>query len=404
MSLMSVVGLTKEFSFVASGGEKRVHRALDDVSFELQAGEVLGILGGNGAGKSTLLKILSRVIPPTSGHAVMRGRVGSLLEVGVGFHPDLTGRENIHMSAAVLGLKSREVRACFDEIVEFSGVGEFLETPVRVYSTGMYMRLAFAVAAHLQPEILLVDEVLAVGDANFQKKCLERLRKLGSDGQGVVFVSHNSSAVARLCTRALLLEHGKLVSEGPVPEVMARYLLAGSTCSGERRWRLEEDAPGDAVARLCAVRVRDASGPRAAVSVAEEFSVDLEFQVLVDEVTLFPSITIHNEWGTAVLWSTDVNCADHGMPRKAGFYAASVRIPRDLLAEGTMTVSVAMSSLAPRRDHFTAPEVLRFLVTDAEQGNGSRGAYTEYIDAVVRPKLDWSVRYDRLQPVSNTQP
>jgi ABC-type polysaccharide/polyol phosphate transport system ATPase subunit len=179
MTLMSVAGLTKRYPLMTRSGEKGAFLALDDVSFELAAGEVLGILGSNGAGKSTLLKILSRVIRPTSGRAVLRGRVGSLLEVGVGFHPDLTGRENVFLSAAILGLKDSEIRRCFDEIVDFSGVGAFLDAPVRVYSSGMYMRLAFAVAAHLQPDILLVDEVLAVGDAEFQKKCLERLRKLG---------------------------------------------------------------------------------------------------------------------------------------------------------------------------------------------------------------------------------
>jgi len=401
MTLVSVTGLTKRFPLVTRGGAKETFLALDNLNFELAAGEVLGILGGNGAGKSTLLKILSRIIPPTSGRAVLRGRVGSLLEVGVGFHPDLTGRENVFLSAAILGLKDREIRASFDEIVDFSGLEQFLETPVRVYSSGMYMRLAFAVAAHLQPEILLIDEVLAVGDANFQKKCLERLRKMGSDGQGVLFVSHNTSAVARLCTRAILLDHGKLVCQGAVADVMANYLLGDSTCPGERFWSIPE-APGDAVARLLSIRVRDQFGQtRSSLDVGEPFDIDMEFEVLVEDVTLFPSVTINNEWGTAVLWSTDSGTGDHGQPRQAGYYRASVRIPPDLLAEGTMTVTAAMTSLAPRQEHFCAADAVRFLAIDRVDGSTARGVYTDYINAVVRPRLDWCVEYDPAAPVSS---
>ncbi|MGD0731348.1 MAG: ABC transporter ATP-binding protein [Terracidiphilus sp.] len=402
MTLMSVTGLTKRYPLVTRSGEKDSFLALNDVGFELAAGEVLGILGSNGAGKSTLLKILSRVIRPTAGRAVLRGRVGSLLEVGVGFHPDLTGRENVFLSAAILGLKNREICACFDEIVEFSGIGAFLDSPVRVYSSGMYMRLAFAVAAHVQPDILLVDEVLAVGDAEFQKKCLERLRKLGRDGQGVVFVSHNTVAIARLCSRAILLEHGKLVNEGAVGDVMATYLLRDTTCAGERRWDSLADAPGDDVARLIRIRVRDEAGEtRTNVSVDEPFDIDMEFKVFAEDVIVFPSITINNEWGTAVLWSTDSGTVSHGRPRRPGFYCASVRIPRDLLAEGTMTVSAAMTSLAPKRDHFNAPDAVRFLVTEGADGSTARGVYTDYINAVVRPKLDWDVRYDPATPVTD---
>jgi lipopolysaccharide transport system ATP-binding protein len=400
MTLISVTGLTKQFPFTGRGGAKETLLALDNLSFELAAGEVVGVLGGNGAGKSTLLKILARIIQPTSGRAVLRGRVGSLLEVGVGFHPDLTGRENVYLSAAILGLKDREIRACFDEIVDFSGMEQFLETPVRVYSSGMFMRLAFAVAAHLRPDILLIDEVLAVGDASFQKKCLERLRRMGSEGQGVLFVSHNTSAVARLCSRAILLDHGKLVSQGAVPDVMATYLLGDSTSPGERSWEFET-APGDAVARLLRVRVCDEYGQtRSSIDAGDCFDIEMEFEVLAEDVTLFPSITINNEWGTAVLWSTDSGTASHGHPRRAGFYRAAVRIPRDLLAEGKMTVTAAMTSLSPRQEHFSAADAVRFLVTDYADGSSARGVYTDYINAVVRPRLDWCVEFDPAAPVS----
>jgi lipopolysaccharide transport system ATP-binding protein len=405
MKLISVAGLTKRFELVNRDGAREAFLGLDDVSFDVATGEVLGILGANGAGKSTLLKILSRVIRPTSGRATLRGRVGSLLEVGVGFHPDLTGRENVFLSAAILGLKDREIRSSFDEIVDFSGVEAFLETPVRCYSSGMYMRLAFAVAAHLQPEILLIDEVLAVGDVKFQKKCLERLSKLGRDGQSVLFVSHSTSAVARLCTRAILLDRGKLVSEGAVADVMAAYLLGDSSHPGERRWDSRGGAPGDVVARLLRVRVRNESGEtRSTISVNESFLIDIEFEVLTDEMTLFPSITINNEWGAAVLWSTDSGAGSHGLPRRAGYYGASVGIPNDLLAEGTMTVTVAMTSLSPQKEHFCAADAVRFLVTDRVDGSSSRGSFTGYINGAVRPKLAWHVEYDPVAPISGCLP
>jgi lipopolysaccharide transport system ATP-binding protein len=218
----------------------------------------------------------------------------------------------------------------------------------------------------------------------------------------VVFVSHNTVAIARLCNRAILLDHGKLVSQGAVADVMSTYLLGDTTCAGERFWDFTEDAPGDDVARLIRIRVRDQSGrTRTNVSVDEPFDIDMEFEVFSKDVILFPSVTVSNEWGTAVLWSTDSGTASHGRPRSPGFYCASVRIPRDLLAEGTMTVSAAMTSLAPKEDHFNASDAVRFLVTDGVDGSTARGLYTDYINSVVRPKLDWSVRYDPAAPISD---
>src|SRR3954454_4851646 len=201
--------------------------ALQDVSFDLRRGEVLGLIGPNGAGKSTLLKVLSRITEPTSGEVRIQGRVGSLLEVGTGFHPELTGRENIFLDGTILGMRKTEIVTRFDEIVEFSGVSRFLDTPVKRYSSGMQVRLAFAVAAHLQPEILLVDEVLAVGDAEFQAKCLGKMQDVTREGRTIIFVSHNLAAVRSLCTRALLLEKGGLVFDGPTEEAVARYVGRG---------------------------------------------------------------------------------------------------------------------------------------------------------------------------------
>ena len=230
--------------------------ALKQVSFEIKEGELVGIIGRNGAGKSTLLKILSRITEPTTGFAEIRGRVGSLLEVGTGFHAELTGRENIYLNGAILGMKKAEIDQKFDEIVAFAEVDKFIDTPVKHYSTGMYLRLAFAVAAHLEPEILIVDEVLAVGDANFQKKCLNKMDTVGKQGRTVLFVSHNMMAITRLCERAILLEDGKVLADGPAHEVVSEYMNSGLRIGPVREWAERMKAPGGAVVRLLAVRVR----------------------------------------------------------------------------------------------------------------------------------------------------
>ncbi|HUF37878.1 MAG TPA: polysaccharide ABC transporter ATP-binding protein, partial [Anaerolineales bacterium] len=234
--------------------------ALDDVSFTVERGQVLGVIGRNGAGKSTLLKILSRVTEPTRGEVEIKGRVGSLLEVGTGFHPELTGRENIALNGAILGMKRAEIDRKFDEIVAFSGVEQFIDTPVKRYSSGMYLRLAFAVAAHLEPEILVVDEVLAVGDAEFQRKCLGKMDDVAQEGRTVLFVSHNMSAILQLTRESILLEGGKLSLRGPSTEVVDHYLSAGFSQSGERAWAPAE-IPADA-APFCpvALRVRNPAG------------------------------------------------------------------------------------------------------------------------------------------------
>jgi len=229
--------------------------ALRDINFEIQEGEVVGIIGRNGAGKSTLLRILSRVTEPTTGRVKLRGRVGSLLEVGTGFHPELTGRENIFLNGAILGMKKAEIVRKFDEIVAFAEIEKFIDTPVKRYSTGMYLRLAFAVAAHLEPDVLLVDEVLAVGDASFQRKCLDKMKVVGEDGRTVLFVSHNMPAVTRLCERIILLDEGRVVADGPAHKVASLYLQSGLGTMAVREWKDRTKAPGNEIVRLCAVRV-----------------------------------------------------------------------------------------------------------------------------------------------------
>ena len=217
--------------------------ALQDVSFEVRHGEVVGIIGRNGAGKSTLLKILSRITEPTEGYADIHGRVGSLLEVGTGFHPELTGRENIYLNGSILGMRKGEIDCKFDEIVAFAEVERFIDTPVKHYSSGMYLRLAFAVAAYLEPEILLVDEVLAVGDARFQKKCLNKMQDVGQHGRTVLFVSHNMPAITRLCERVILLDEGRVLQDGPSYQVVRTYLNSGLGTSAAREWSDPAKAP-----------------------------------------------------------------------------------------------------------------------------------------------------------------
>jgi lipopolysaccharide transport system ATP-binding protein len=255
--------------------EKKTIWALRDVSIEVHAGEVVGIIGRNGAGKSTLLKILSRITEPTSGYVELEGRVGSLLEVGSGFHQDLTGRENVYLYGAILGMRRSEVKRKFDEIVSFAEVDEFLDTPVKRYSSGMYMRLAFAVAAHLEPEILLVDEVLAVGDLAFQRKCLGKMENVARGGRTVVFVSHNIAAVTSLCDRTYLLENGQVERAGPTKDVIQHYVT--STEVAETRPLAERhDRGGDGSARLTSLRLEDADG-RGAISCGSGLKITLDY-------------------------------------------------------------------------------------------------------------------------------
>ena len=251
----------RKFGRKASDGGGSTFWALRNVSFEVAEGEVVGIIGRNGAGKSTLLKILSRITSPTEGHVEVRGRVGSLLEVGTGFHPELTGRENIFLSGAVIGMRRSEITKQLDQIVEFAGVDKFLETPIKRYSSGMYVRLAFAVAAHLEADVLLVDEVLAVGDAEFQKKCLRRMAEIGATGRTVLFISHSMQSLLRLCPRIILLDQGGVVADGAAHDVVRTYLEKGLATSTERSWAAPTNAPGDDVVRLKAVRVRTEAGP-----------------------------------------------------------------------------------------------------------------------------------------------
>lgn len=377
-----------------SRDEKRDFWALKDVSFEISVGETVGIIGRNGAGKSTMLKILARITPPTSGHGETRGRVGSLLEVGTGFHPELTGRENIMLSAAIMGMRRQEVLARFDEIVEFSGLAKFLDTPVKRYSSGMYMRLAFSVAAHLEPEILLVDEVLAVGDADFQKKCLGRMEELSGTGRTVVFVSHSMPSVLRLCPRVLLLDGGHLTADGRGVQVVEEYMGRGSGGTA-REWPDMATAPGDDRVKLRSVRVIDERGePTPEIDIREPVFVEVEYWNLSDDPTFRPFANVHffNGGGTYLFVSSDGSNHDWRKRRRSrGLVRARCRIPGNFLAEGAVIVTAAVTSLLPTVVHAIENDAVAFHVMDQSGANDARGGWVGDIPGVVRPVLDWEV-------------
>jgi lipopolysaccharide transport system ATP-binding protein len=368
--------------------------ALKHVSFEIKQGELVGIIGRNGAGKSTLLKILSRITEPTSGYAEIRGRVGSLLEVGTGFHHELTGRENIYLNGAILGMKKAEIERRFDEIVAFAEVDKFIDTPVKHYSTGMYLRLAFAVAAHLEPEILIVDEVLAVGDANFQRKCLNKMDTVGKQGRTVLFVSHNMMAITRLCERAILLEDGQVIADGPSHKVISEYVSSGVGVGPMREWPNPIKAPGGGVARLLAVRVRTAEGKISdVIDIREPLKVEMEYEVITPGYRLMPHFAFSNEEGIYAFSAHDVDPAWRGRARPAGRYLSAVWIPGHLLTEGIMFVAAGVQTIDPVIRQFFEANAVSFQVVESQNGDGARGEYGGRIMGVVRPLLKWTTEY-----------
>lgn len=368
--------------------------ALKGLSFEVHRGEVLGIIGRNGAGKSTVLKILSRVTAPTSGEVRVRGRIASLLEVGTGFHPELTGRENIFLNGAILGMRKADTARKFDEIVAFSEVEEYIDTPVKRYSSGMYVRLAFAVAAHLEPEILIVDEVLSVGDAIFQKKCLGKLGSLAGEGRTVLFVSHNMPAVNRLCTRALLLDHGTAVEDGPVGEITSRYLQSGQSAPAEKQWPDGDSAPQSSAVRLVSVRVRDRQGQtRNRVDIREEVGVEIEYDVKAAAV-LTPGIHVYDSQDAYVFAANDSYYPEWGeAARKVGRWKSTCWIPGNLLAEGTYAADITFKTAATARKHFAANRAVSFYVFEGPGGPTARGAFAGELGGAVRPLLEWTGEY-----------
>lgn len=369
--------------------------ALRGATFEIAQGERVGIIGRNGAGKSTLLKLLARITTPTEGRGEIRGRVGSLLEVGTGFHPELTGRDNIALSGALLGMSRSEIRGKVDEIVAFAGIERFLDTPVKRYSSGMYLRLAFSVAAHLEPDILLVDEVLAVGDADFQKKCLGRMEQIGESGRTVLFVSHSMSSVLRLCDRVILLDAGGVVADGSAQHVIRAYLDSGLGSAAEREWASPHEAPGDDVVRLKSVRVWSEGKVTEEVDIRRPIEIEVEYwHVRPHGGDSHPYVNLHffDEAGILLFISADsVNLRWRRQHRKAGLVRARCRIPGNLLAEGQIFVLAAISTLRPTTIHVQVPDAVAFHVVDRSEGDGARADWVNEYPGVMRPMLDWTI-------------
>lgn len=343
-SLPAEVPIASRVPTGREGPEPNSFWGLKDVSFTVNPGDVVGIVGRNGAGKSTLLKILSRITEPTSGRAILRGRVVSLLEVGTGFHQELSGRENIFLNGTILGMKRAEIAAKFDEIVAFAEVGPFLDTPVKRYSSGMYVRLAFAVAAHLEPEILVIDEVLAVGDAAFQKKCLGKMSDVARAGRTVLFVSHNMQALQSLCGRAVHLENGRVAGIGTAEAVVAEYMARGSSTTGEKRWPLES-APGDEFCKLTALRVvTDATGNGSVLPSKRDVAIDMEFTAKQQNQGLCVGFDLTNSEGVTVLRSYQTDGASETWPKvREGKNHWRCLIPAGLLNGGVYFICPRIS-------------------------------------------------------------
>lgn len=363
--------------------------ALKDLDFDVPQGKVFGVIGRNGAGKSTLLKILSRITDPTKGFAEIHGRVGSLLEVGTGFHPELSGRENIYLNGTLLGMKRREIKSVFDEIVDFAEVERFIDTPVKRYSSGMYVRLAFAVAAHLRPEILIIDEVLAVGDISFQKKCLGKMKSVTGEGRTVIFVSHALSTINGLCDECMLLENGRAKIIGPTADVTSAYFDANQDTQGAQL-DFRNDPQGDNKAQLLAARLIDREGNQLKhVKLENEFGIEITYEIKNIEQPIIPNLHFYQA-GTCAFVTAPAN------PPKTevGIHKAIAWLPARLLNEGLYSINIAASSMNPPIAHFHLQDNFSFQVIEnihEERRNG----YSQKIPGVVRPQLEWDVNINK---------
>lgn len=370
--------------------------ALKDISFEVNQGDRIGIIGRNGAGKSTLLKILSRIVKPTGGRIEYEGRMASLLEVGTGFHGDLSGRENIYLNGSILGMTKREIDARFDEIVAFSEIEKFLDTPVKRYSSGMYVRLAFAVAAHLDPEILVVDEVLAVGDSAFQKKCIGKMEDVSQkQGKTILFVSHSIETVLRLCNKGILLERGGIKASGNMNDVARTYMDTNTGLKSLRTWlQNDKDIPVDNGLRLWSVAVHDEAGNNEEeFDVTDRIGISMEYEVLEEGLLFTHSYNFHNEEGINIFNTHDTVSDLREQVRAKGRYKATMWIEPNLLAEGIVMVGVAAIKIEPFTILFHEQSVVSFTVRDAMKGNSARGMYTLGFPGAVRPLCKWQTKF-----------
>ena len=362
--------------------------ALKDISLKVNPGEVIGVIGKNGAGKSTLLKILSKITEPTKGRATIRGRVSSLLEVGTGFHPELTGGENIYLNGAILGMKKNEIQKKFDEIVAFAELEKFVDTPVKHYSSGMYVRLAFAVAAHLEPEILLVDEVLAVGDAAFQKKCLGKMGSVAQEGRTIFFVSHNMVAIQALCDRSICLSHGRIVEDGSTDQVITRYLRDSLLHQSEQSWQDPSQAPGNEDLRLKKICARPENGEtKDPISIHTPIVIECEYWNLKPNANINISFSLFNAQGIQVFVTGPIHESQwYGKPCPKGLFRSICYVPGDLLNAGSYSVTVRAIQ-NQKTTFFKYQDAIFF---DVIESAGGRKQWYGPWHGVVRPNLKWT--------------
>jgi lipopolysaccharide transport system ATP-binding protein len=377
--------------------------ALRDVSFEVKRGEALGIIGHNGAGKSTILKLLSNITTPSAGEITINGRLAALIEVGSGFHPELTGRENVYLSGSILGMRRAEIHRKLESIIDFAGIREFIDTPVKRYSSGMFVRLGFSIAAHLEPDVLLLDEVLAVGDAAFQYKCLNRVDELRDAGKTIIFISHDLNAVERLCDRVLLMERGQIIANGPPAEVIDRYKGAGAKTvatafpgiKAEREWPDRSTAPGDGIVRLRKVRVRTNEGETtAAIDIRKPVGLEMTFEVLEAGHILVPNYNLFNQERLHLFNVQEIKSRWKGQPRPVGTFVTTAWVPGNFFTEGSIVVEANISSFIPIATlHIHQRDAVAFSVIDSFEGDASRGDSTGPIGGVIRPLLEWTTEF-----------
>lgn len=368
--------------------------ALRNIRFEIRQGEVVGVIGHNGAGKSTLLKILSRIVSPTTGRVGVRGRIGSLLEVGTGFHPELTGRENIFLNGAILGMKRAEIRKRFDQIVEFAEVQQFLDTPVKRYSSGMTVRLGFSVAAHMEPDVLIIDEVLSVGDQAFQNRCMGKATELGNQGRAILVVSHNLAAISNICSRALLLDHGSIVLDETPKRVIEHYLQGMRADTGAIHWDVPK-APSSQQVRLRSISVRNASAESSTdqVDIDQPIVIAIEYEVLLDQSYNTVQLHLKDENGVFVLSSANAPSMcltpddTFGKPLSVGRYRAECVLPANFLNDSRYVLSLFLGPEVGKPT-IQCDAVLAFSVLDT--GAMRKEFLGSWYGPVIRPRLHWS--------------
>lgn len=379
----------------AKAGKSRFVWALKDINFDVKQGDVLGIIGKNGAGKSTLLKILSRTTTPSLGEIKIKGRMASLLEVGTGFHPDLSGRENIFLNGAILGMSKKEILLKFDEIVDFSGVERYIDTPVKRYSSGMYVRLAFAVAAHLDPEILVIDEVLAVGDSEFQEKCLGKMKSASGEGRTILFVSHNMSAIKALCNRVVYLRNGNLVSDGLTNSVVDEYMFSENAQKGSVFFSSDDKTSYlDDCVFLKHIQLTDSLGNnKTSFDVKDSFNLEIEMQVLKQKYPISVHFYLKNQMGMQVLVAMDNKHSPYTkVPIPVGVHKFKLKMPSNFFNEGNYFVEAVVCTNPTTRFYISKTDCLYFTLTDDMSENGVRGDWKrEWPDSIVRYNFDWEI-------------